>query len=638
MRITLTLLLVLHLQQGSLAESPEDDAVPTGLVETPPESGKRPSAINPTALSPAQQPPTNHSERLLSQCLQEKHTHLSCSKVFCPPWRRCISGKCQCKLPYQCPRTGSAVCGLDNKSYLSYCHAQALACRSNKAVFSHFGQNCKDPFEVHLKQFRDSEVVQVKTEKGRALVCASKWNIAAANVACRHKTDRGAAASRKVNISKIAGGDLWLPECVTVRCTGSELSLAECTLYEPQSVENTDIAAVKCYTDPEGQKACPEFTCVNSKCILWEHTCDGVDHCGDNSDEMCCKSCVKGFHCKSGVCIPGSALQDGIRDCLGGEDEAPGAKPRKSKAPAEVKLGKGSAVEERNITESLWSNPKDVIQQSRNVTENQLQCGIPNMEYVYRSEDEKQKRRKRVVGGEEALPTQIQWQVAVQEEGSINCGGVYLGGCWVLTAAHCVRPKPQNFRVKFSLWKKHFRQQTSDTVPVKNIIIHKDYNSRTYQHDIALLQLQELNNENRCLTPNPAVRSVCVPWSTLQFQPGDACTISGWGRNKEGRSAAVLKWANVSIIGTCEEYYKERFLDGMECAGDLRGSVDSCQGDSGGPLVCTDAGGVSYVWGIVSWGEKCGEAHFPGVYTKVAHYFEWIRFHTGWPAVTKYNH
>ena len=39
-----------------------------------------------------------------------------------------------------------------------------------------------------------------------------------------------------------------------------------------------------------------------------------------------CSECQSGaFHCKSGVCIPGHAARDGIRDCLGGDDEVPTA-------------------------------------------------------------------------------------------------------------------------------------------------------------------------------------------------------------------------------------------------------------------------------------------------------------------------
>ncbi|XP_055012219.1 complement factor I-like [Boleophthalmus pectinirostris] len=246
-------------------------------------------------------------------------------------------------------------------------------------------------------------------------------------------------------------------------------------------------------------------------------------------------------------------------------------------------------------------------------------------------------RVKRVVGGVPARPYQIQWQVALVDSGKIDCGGAYIGGCWVLTAAHCVRPNPSAFMVKFSLWKKNRAQNTTDIVPVQDIHIHPLYNGKTYENDIALVELQKLPFKERCFRENPAVRSVCVPWTPHLFQPNHTCSISGWGRTAEGKAARVLLWANVSLIPNCEQHYKDRFKAGMMCAGDLNGSVDSCQGDSGGPLVCEDELGVSYLWGIVSWGDKCGEPGFPGVYTLVAHFYEWIRIHTGWPLVTQYN-
>lgn len=67
------------------------------------------------------------------------------------------------------------------------------------------------------------------------------------------------------------------------------------------------------------------------------------------------------------------------------------------------------------------------------------------------------------------------------------------------------------------------------------------------------------------------------------------------------------------------------------------GSIDSCKGDSGGPLVCFDAENVAYVWGVVSWGENCGEAGHPGVYTQVASYYDWISHHVSRSLISRYN-
>jgi len=55
--------------------------------------------------------------------------------------------------------------------------------------------------------------------------------------------------------------------------------------------------------------------------------------------------------------------------------------------------------------------------------------------------------------------------------------------------------------------------------------------------------------------------------------------------------------------------------DGEICAGYPDGGKDSCQGDSGGPLVLNGR-----LFGVVSWGEGCADAGYPGVYAQVATY------------------
>lgn len=92
---------------------------------------------------------------------------------------------------------------------------------------------------------------------------------------------------------------------------------------------------------PNGQCHDWMFKCANSKCVPDWWKCDGVNDCGDNSDEMGCKNSTAPlttpkpmtekpktdkckqyqFHCDSGECISKRFVCDGTPDCANGEDE-----------------------------------------------------------------------------------------------------------------------------------------------------------------------------------------------------------------------------------------------------------------------------------------------------------------------------
>ena len=88
-----------------------------------------------------------------------------------------------------------------------------------------------------------------------------------------------------------------------------------------------------CKNGNDEPASCPErvcqdgqFQCKNKNCTLTTSLCDGIDDCGDNSDEaMCEHECPENqFKCRSnGRCVLGAWKCDGDKDCADGSDEDP---------------------------------------------------------------------------------------------------------------------------------------------------------------------------------------------------------------------------------------------------------------------------------------------------------------------------
>lgn len=221
---------------------------------------------------------------------------------------------------------------------------------------------------------------------------------------------------------------------------------------------------------------------------------------------------------------------------------------------------------------------------------------------------------------------------------------------YVLTAAHCVR-RLQRTKIRVILGD-HDQFITTETPAIMRavtaIVRHRNFDSNTYNHDIALLRLRKKVPFTKTISP------ICLPKDSKD-PAGKVATVIGWGRTSEGGTLpGKLQQVNVPIltVNQCRnmKYRASRITTNMVsqreengnegfnkfsfnifqlCAGKgpafgQKSGGDSCQGDSGGPLFLSD-GGKSELVGIVSWGVGCGRSGYPGVYTRVASYVPWIK-------------
>ncbi|MGB1270580.1 MAG: S1 family serine peptidase, partial [Endozoicomonas sp.] len=114
-------------------------------------------------------------------------------------------------------------------------------------------------------------------------------------------------------------------------------------------------------------------------------------------------------------------------------------------------------------------------------------------------DQEGRERVKRIVGGQDAEAAQYPWMVSLLYWRSKNvhlCGATLISPQWLLTAAHCFDDKQHGLYAYLGA-DKHIRNSDSwydfdsDVVPVEEVVMHPEYNSKTFEYDAALLRLSE---------------------------------------------------------------------------------------------------------------------------------------------------
>lgn len=250
-----------------------------------------------------------------------------------------------------------------------------------------------------------------------------------------------------------------------------------------------------------------------------------------------------------------------------------------------------------------------------------------------RAEIEAQTISTRIVGGQESVPEA--WPAMVSIKDKLHnyhfCGGSLIAQQWVVTAAHCMHDSDGNeLKAKditatvgeydLGSW------PTTPPTDIELVLVHKDYDPSTQVDDIALLKLAvPVTNESIPIASLASTNN----WIAQQAP----ATVSGWGSTVAYKPNETVTADYPDLLNEVEVQLKTdqqctnslgtSYSSEMICAGVSGGGKDACQGDSGGPLMVNSNNGWQQI-GIVSWGVGCASTDYPGVYTRLALYDDWI--------------
>nr|ACO10194.1 Trypsin epsilon precursor [Caligus rogercresseyi] len=227
---------------------------------------------------------------------------------------------------------------------------------------------------------------------------------------------------------------------------------------------------------------------------------------------------------------------------------------------------------------------------------------------------------QRIVGGKESKIADRPYQVLFKTPGKEICGGALVEANMVLTTGSCCKRLDSNkTEVIAGLESLPATIPTINKNKIEEIKFKDGKKDYTLQSNICIVALKKNFDISK-----PEIKT--IPISDKPVAP--KVTISGWGSsdiNKPYEPSNKLMEVELDIydIKECQKVYTNvQDMDKtMICT--LTPSKGFCAGDFGDPLVTKDKD-TNKLSGLAAWGFGCASKDYPGVYTDVTRFKEWI--------------
>ncbi|XP_076033134.1 trypsin 3A1-like [Oratosquilla oratoria] len=243
----------------------------------------------------------------------------------------------------------------------------------------------------------------------------------------------------------------------------------------------------------------------------------------------------------------------------------------------------------------------------------------------------------RIAGGDAVNIEMFPWQASLRDSfhGFKHfCGGSLIKPRWVLTAASCFLNRPKKGQLFASRSTYSYFGITKlgeeDGAIVKQTkrkhhYFHPQFNSKTYEYNVALLRIIEMVKLDEFPLP------VCLG-DQYDYRVGDSAITTGYGVTSvvppsDSRDLMMINTkiqnddlCKVALNDTEKQFHPHTQL----CTYSRRRSA--CQKDEGGPLVVYSKGRYIQIGIVSSWPELCAdERSKPSIYTQVSRVSDWIR-------------